>query len=350
MPFFRSLVETAIRRRRPCVNLVSVRLPSSVTTRVSSMRTPPMPGEVDARLDGDDDAGGEDSSALLADRRGLVDVEADAVPGAVLEALGPAGLARSRRRHTVSTSFAPTPARTAATPWAWESRTTSNTRGQLAGRLAAEPERPGHVGAVALEGGAEVDHHRLARREHGRRSAGGGAWPSWARPPRSCRTRGPRPRPAASRCRAPSANSDSVTVVVAISASIGRTSAQRGVGDGGGPGHAVELAGVLHLAQRLDRPGHRHALGRALEQLPPAPLTRPTSRRRPRGRPAPAPAALEGRADRGRAGPRPSPIAMSSSSATPAAATCSADWVAVAAVGGEQRALRGRRPPRRPSR
>src|ERR1700689_2173610 len=51
-----------------------------------------VPGNVDTGLDGHDEAGGQDSSAQLTDRRGLVDIEADPVPGAVLEALRPTGI------------------------------------------------------------------------------------------------------------------------------------------------------------------------------------------------------------------------------------------------------------------
>src|SRR3954463_9703758 len=48
--------------------------------------------EVDTRLDGDDVAGGQRISRGGADRRGLVDVEADTMAGGVLEGVDPVGL------------------------------------------------------------------------------------------------------------------------------------------------------------------------------------------------------------------------------------------------------------------
>ena len=62
------------------------------------------------------------------DRRGLVDVEADAVAGAVLETVGPAGLGDDLARQTSSTSLALMPGRTAAAPAACEAPTTAKTR------------------------------------------------------------------------------------------------------------------------------------------------------------------------------------------------------------------------------
>ena len=67
---------------------------------------------------------------------------------------------------------------------------------------------------------------------------------------------------------------------------------QGGVGDGRGPGHAGHLAGVLHLAQRLDHPGGRHHLGtprsssvqRRLAAQVTLSASRPTRRRPARAR------------------------------------------------------------------
>src|SRR5271155_3351597 len=89
MPFFRSLVETAMD-----VLCESGQSACAVLGHDQGVlpTDPAVPGNIDTGLDGDDEAGGEDSSAQLADRRGLVDIEADTVPGAVLEALGPTGV------------------------------------------------------------------------------------------------------------------------------------------------------------------------------------------------------------------------------------------------------------------
>src|SRR5580698_8557448 len=86
MPFFRSLVETAMN-----VLCESGQGAGAVLGHHESVldTDAAVPGNIDTGLDGDDEAGGEDSSAQLTDRRGLVDVEPDAVASAVLEALGP---------------------------------------------------------------------------------------------------------------------------------------------------------------------------------------------------------------------------------------------------------------------
>src|SRR5271170_592680 len=89
MPFFKSLVETAMN-----VLCESGQGAGTVLGHHQSVldADAAVPGNIDTGLDGDDEAGREDSSAQLADRRGLVDIETDAVPGAVLEALRPAGV------------------------------------------------------------------------------------------------------------------------------------------------------------------------------------------------------------------------------------------------------------------
>ena len=74
------------------MKVVRGRLPSSVTTSVSSMRTPPMPARYTPGSTVTTTPGREDSSAQRADRGGLVDVEPHPVAGAVLEGLGPPGL------------------------------------------------------------------------------------------------------------------------------------------------------------------------------------------------------------------------------------------------------------------
>src|SRR5271167_3800337 len=77
MPFFRSLVETAMD-----VLCEAGQGAGAVLGHDQGVldTDPTVPGEVDTGLDGDDEAGGEDSSAQLADRRRFVDVEADPVP------------------------------------------------------------------------------------------------------------------------------------------------------------------------------------------------------------------------------------------------------------------------------
>src|SRR5271154_3009332 len=89
MPFFRSLVETAMNVLRE-----SGEGPAPAFGHHQGVlhADAPHAGEVDTGLDGDDEAGSEDSSAQLVDRRGLVDVEAHAMARAVLEAVGPTGL------------------------------------------------------------------------------------------------------------------------------------------------------------------------------------------------------------------------------------------------------------------
>ena len=64
---------------------VSITGPSSVTSTMSSMRTPPMPGQVHARLDGDRVAHLQQVVVAAPHPRLLVDLEADAVAGAVEE-------------------------------------------------------------------------------------------------------------------------------------------------------------------------------------------------------------------------------------------------------------------------
>src|SRR5271165_2750899 len=98
MPFFRSLVETAMDvlcESGQGAGAVLGHDQGVLDTDTSA------PGEVDTGLDGDDEAGGEDSSAHLADRGRLVDIEAHAVPRAVLEALGPPRVGDDLATHVV---------------------------------------------------------------------------------------------------------------------------------------------------------------------------------------------------------------------------------------------------------
>src|SRR6202020_1782906 len=81
MPFFKSLVETAMDVLCEIGQGASAALGHHQGVLDTDAA---VPGNVDTGLDRDDEAGGEDSSAQLADRRGLVDIEADAVAGGVL--------------------------------------------------------------------------------------------------------------------------------------------------------------------------------------------------------------------------------------------------------------------------
>ena len=73
---------------------------------------------------------------------------------------------------------------------------------ELAFGVLSDAEGPRHVGAIALEGGAEVDDDGVAAVDASGHRGGGGAWPSSPRRPRSSRTRCSRRRPVAWRCRA----------------------------------------------------------------------------------------------------------------------------------------------------
>src|SRR5580693_1352305 len=132
MPFFRSLVETAMDVLRES-------------------------GECAGAVLGDDKSGGEDSSAQLGHRGRFVDIEPDAVTGAVLEAVGPAGIRDDLAADVVDLFDAD------ARPY----RSGAGRLGclddfknasELAGGVLVDAERARHVGAIALEGGAEVHH------------------------------------------------------------------------------------------------------------------------------------------------------------------------------------------------
>ena len=157
MPFFRSLVETAMD-----VLCERVRVGAVLGHHQGVLDPDPaVPGKVHTGLDGDDEAGGEDSSAQVADRGRLVDVEAHPVAGAVLEAVGPTGLGDDLPADVVDL-LGPMPGRTAATPAACDVADDVEDAGQLALGFGADAERPRHVRAVPLEGGAEVDDDGIA--------------------------------------------------------------------------------------------------------------------------------------------------------------------------------------------
>src|SRR5580704_4257073 len=154
MPFFRSLVETAMdvlceSGQGACTVLG---YDEGVLNADAAV-----PGNVDAGFDRDDEAGGEDSSAQLGHCRGLVDVEADAVPGSVLESLRPAGVPDDLPADVVHLLRADARAHGLGTRGLRRAHHVEDAR-QLALGLRVDAERAGHVGAVALERGAEVDH------------------------------------------------------------------------------------------------------------------------------------------------------------------------------------------------
>ena len=94
MPFFRSLVVMAMATDAgPWARVVEgERQPSSVTTTVSSMRTPPCSGRYTPGSTVTTWPAASVAVGRRADPRVLVDVEAHAVAGAVDEGVGPAGV------------------------------------------------------------------------------------------------------------------------------------------------------------------------------------------------------------------------------------------------------------------
>src|SRR5271169_375557 len=158
MPFFRSLVETAMN-----VLCEAGQGACAVLGHDQGVlhADPAVPGNIDTGLDGDDEAGGEDSSAELADRRGLVDIEADAVPRPVLEALGPARLGDDLPADVVDLLGGDAGAHRGG---ARRLRLADDFEdaGQLALGFRIDTEGAGHVGSIALEGCAEVDHDGVA--------------------------------------------------------------------------------------------------------------------------------------------------------------------------------------------
>src|SRR5580698_10289642 len=158
MPFFRSLVETAMN-----VLCESGQGAGAVLGHHESVldTDAAVPGNIDTGLDGDDEAGGEDSSAQLTDRRGLVDVEPDAVPRTVLEAFRPARVRDDPTTDVVDLLGCNAGAHRGGAGGLGR-LDDSEDAGQLAFRLGVDAEGTGHVGAVALERRAEVDHHGVS--------------------------------------------------------------------------------------------------------------------------------------------------------------------------------------------
>src|SRR3974390_338416 len=146
MPFFRSLVETAMD-----VLCESGQGAGTVIGHDQGVldADPAVPGDVHARLHGDDESGGEDSSAQLGHRRGLVNVEADTVAGAVLEAVGPPGVADDPTAHVAHLLCADTGRHRRRAGGLRRAHHLEDAR-QLALGVLADTERAGQVGAIAL--------------------------------------------------------------------------------------------------------------------------------------------------------------------------------------------------------
>ena len=209
---------------------------------------PAEPATIEAWLDRHDVAGS--SSSALDDLRGegvLVDVEADAVAGAVEEPVAVAARRRTCSRQAASTSRAATPGAHGVEPGELGLEDQLVDRAAARRRL-ADDERAGHVGVVAVDERADVDDRRCRpRRSCAGRSGGGGGRRCRARWRRSCRSSGRRRR--ARRMRYSSSSRD-VGLGRAAAASSGATVGQRGVGDRRGGGDAGELALVLDPPQR----------------------------------------------------------------------------------------------------
>src|SRR5215469_3830142 len=148
MPFFRSLVETAMD-----VLCESGQGAGAVIGHDQGVldTDATVPGHVHAGLHGDDEAGGEDSSAQLGHRGGLVDIEADAVARAVLEAVGPPGVGDDPSAGVVDLLGADAGAHRRRAGGLRRAHHLEDAR-QLALGVLADAERARHVGAVPLEG------------------------------------------------------------------------------------------------------------------------------------------------------------------------------------------------------
>ena len=171
MPFLNWFVLTTRPWRAECsrqptvtsslVKRVRISQPSSVTTTRSSMRIPPSPREVDARLDGDDVAGLEHVLGLGSERRRLVHLHPDAVAEPVAEPPGePRRLDRRRAprrpRHGRTRPRAPRRARACA-----RARIRRTPRASRSGSSPGR-ERPRAVRAVAARRAPRSIDDRLA--------------------------------------------------------------------------------------------------------------------------------------------------------------------------------------------
>src|SRR5580704_12105730 len=265
MPFLRSLVETAMdvlceMGQGACAVLGHDQGVLDTNAAV--------PGNVDTGLDCDDEAGGEDSSAQLTDRRGLVDIEADAVPRAVLETLGPARRGDDLAADVVDLLGADAGA-DGLGAGGLRLADDGEDAGQLAIRFRIDAEGAGHVGAVALEGGAEVDHDGVAPVDGARTGVVVGLGRVLAR--RDDRLEG------GALCAAAAHGGVQLEGEVLLADALAHERQhleEGGVGDGGGSLHPGDLGGVLSLPEGLDRVrGGDEPVG--IEQLGPNALCAP---------------------------------------------------------------------------
>ena len=181
-------------------------------------------------------------------------------------------------RQTSSTSLALMPGRTARGAGGLGRLDDLEDAGQLALGVRVDAEGARHVGAVALEGGAEVDDDGVAAGDApaarvvvrlGRVLAGG-----------DDRLEGGALGAAAAHRRI---ELEGEVLLGDALAHQRQHLEQRGVGDGGGPLHAGDLGRVLDLAQRLDGVGRSGRAGRRRGGRPrcAAPLHETSSASRP---------------------------------------------------------------------
>ena len=170
--------------------------------------------------------------------------------GAVHEPLAPPGVGDDLPAGLVDRRRRPRPARTAATPAAWLAATTSTMRASSAVGQLADPDRPGHVGAVAVDD-ARRSRSRPARPARSAApTAGGGAWPRSGPDATIVSNDGPL---------APSRAHLEVEGPAELDLGRAARPAWAGPRPGpasamrGRPGQAGQLAGVLDPAQRLDQ-------------------------------------------------------------------------------------------------
>ena len=300
---------------------MSGRLPSSVTTSVSSMRTPPVPGRYTPGSTVTTVPDVEDSSRPRTHRWPLVDVEPHPVAGPVLEPVGPttgpeqlaAGLVDGPGRHPGSHRRPPPLAGRRPPP----------RRPPPSRRWAVHPPRrcgscPTGSRRRRPRSRPPPDRRRRMRRWPGR-ACGLAEFSPEATMVSNALSSAPRWRMAWSRAAAkPRLGQVALRSPTAGHGQQGEDVGQGLVGDGRGPLHAGHLGGILVHPQALDHPLGGHQLTGA-EDAGPRPLARPghvvglQSHRPGAGRPGrPPPGVGPGRRRRRcrwRRPPRPRPAA-----------------------------------------
>ena len=242
------------------MKLVSGRLPSSVTTSVSSMRTPPTPGRYTPGSTVTTTPGARIAVPSWLTVGASWMSRPDAVAGAVLERVGPAGLGDHLAADVVDL-LGPDPGPHGGHPFGLGVAHHLEDPGQLAVGLAARRRTSGSCPSGSRRRSRRSRPPPAPRRRCGR--SVGWWWglaefgPAATIVSKAAPSAPPR-RMAVSRARA---NSSSVTGSRGRGGEERQHLGQRGVGDGRRPGHPGQLALVLHLAQRLDHPGGRHHLG-----------------------------------------------------------------------------------------